>query len=102
MTWHGDTGLDYHHAVFNAFVTSMVLNSRLLEATPSRSSLIIAGHSLGNMVVSNAIAEGGLQPTRYFMLNASAPIEAYNRAQKVNEESLQMSSNMTVEDWYQY
>jgi len=102
VNWHGDTGLDYHHAVYNAFQTSMGLNAAISRAMPEPGPLTVAGHSLGNIVVSNAIAHGGLSPTRYFMINAAAPIEAYASDQAVGRNGVTMKDNMTEIDWQNY
>ncbi|HHJ18895.1 MAG TPA: alpha/beta fold hydrolase, partial [Gammaproteobacteria bacterium] len=102
VNWHGDTGLDYHHAVYNALQTSMHLNAGLSRAMPEPGPLIIAGHSLGNMVVSNAISQGGLAPSKYFMINAAVPIEAYDSAQTTGPNGATMATNMTEADWADY
>lgn len=83
VSWYGDTGkipftdssLNYHQAVFHAFQTGDVLANRLSFCD---GDLTVAAHSLGNVVASHAISEGGLAPERYYMINAAAPIEAYN------------------------
>jgi hypothetical protein len=82
VTWDGATGikingeyLDYHKAVFQAFQTG----DKLAEALSftSGADLTLAAHSLGNLVASHAIQAGAFAPTRYFMINAATPIEAY-------------------------
>ncbi len=82
VTWDGATGvkingeyLDYHKAVFQAFQTG----DKLAEALSftSGADLTVAAHSLGNLVASHAIQAGGFTPSRYFMINAATPIEAY-------------------------
>ena len=49
--------------------------------TTTRSSpnlgAVVIGHSLGNMVVSEAAVDHGLKYDRYYMLNAAVPMEAY-------------------------
>ena len=111
VTWHGDTGTDYHHAVYNAFQTSLNLKTFIDSAMINEPGpLSIAGHSLGNMVVSNAIAQGGLAPARYFMINAAVPIEAYDAAQKPSVDryagngatTFTMVERMTEADWSGY
>lgn len=83
VTWHGATGIklggsytDYHAAVYNAFQTGDALASAL--GFTSSADVTIAAHSLGNIVASQAIQSGGLVPTRYYMINCAAPIEAYD------------------------
>ncbi|MEM1223654.1 MAG: hypothetical protein AAGH40_12935, partial [Verrucomicrobiota bacterium] len=58
VTWHGDTAPDYHKAVYQAFKTSENLNQRL----GSYSNITIAAHSLGNVVISNAMEKHQFDP----------------------------------------
>jgi pimeloyl-ACP methyl ester carboxylesterase len=84
VAWHGfpDSLLpDYHSTVYNAFVSSRVLAEEVPNYTSDANSLTIAGHSLGNMVVSNAMAEFGLEADRYFLIDAAVPMEAYRADQ---------------------
>lgn len=76
VSWYGSTGLDYHKAVFHSFQAGDILGSKL--ALPAGADVTIAAHSLGNMLVSHAIQSGGFAPTRYYMINAAVPIEAYD------------------------
>ncbi|MGC6505233.1 MAG: hypothetical protein ACON39_01495, partial [Coraliomargaritaceae bacterium] len=89
---------DYHKAVYQAFVTSQHLAGELA----AYSNLTIAAHSLGNMVVSNAIAKHSFLPENYYLLNAATPIEAYNAAQTGNSSNADMNENMTEDDWKDY
>ena len=73
ITWNGDTGLDYHRAVYHAFQAGDELPRALGFLDESRTLLI--GHSLGNVVASQAV-QAGFKPGRYFLLNAALPIEA--------------------------
>lgn len=73
VTWNGDTGFDYHLAVYHAFQTGDAIPRALGFVDPSRTLLI--GHSLGNIVASQAV-QSGFSPSRYFLLNAALPIEA--------------------------
>lgn len=93
VTWHGATGLDYHKAVYQAFQTGDVLKAAL-NFTGS-ADVTIAAHSLGNMVVSHAIQSGGYSPSRYYMINAAVPIEAYDLA---NVDTAQRAA-MVEDDW---
>ncbi|BET65273.1 hypothetical protein ASA1KI_01910 [Opitutales bacterium ASA1] len=96
VTWHGATGLDYHRAVFHAFQTGDALAGAL--SFTGNADVTIAGHSLGNMVVSHAIQAGGLSPARYYMINAATPIEAY----AVGDVGPNESANMTELAWRTY
>lgn len=75
VTWYGDTGLDYHQAVFHAFQTGDALPEALSFLDLSQSTLM--AHSLGNMVVSHMLQESKLVPHRYLMVNAAVAAEAY-------------------------
>ena len=73
ITWNGDTGLDYHKAVFQAFQTGDEIPRALGFLDAARTTLI--AHSLGNIVASQSV-QAGFTPACYFMLNAALPIEA--------------------------
>ena len=88
VTWHGATGLDYHKGVFQAFQSGDALGAAL---SGLNGDVTVAAHSLGNMVVSHAIQQGGFTPDRYYMLNAAVAIEAY--------VSLAAEQDMVEEDW---
>ncbi|MEI6461978.1 MAG: hypothetical protein WCO73_08535, partial [Verrucomicrobiota bacterium] len=96
VTWNGDTGLDYHKAVYHAFQTGDLLGPRLYFIDPSKT--ILAAHSLGNMVACQAIQSGKLVPARYFMINAAVPIEAISP-----EDSTSMQTALMTEGaWRPY
>ncbi len=88
ISWYGDAGvggidvswmdwnMNYHKAVFNAFQTGDKLKDALKFT--KNEDVTIAAHSLGNIVVSHAVAEGGFSPNRYFMVNAAVAAEAYD------------------------
>jgi len=73
LTWNGDTGLDYHAAVFQAFLTGEGLPRALRFIDESRTTLV--AHSLGNIVACQGV-QAGFTPAHYFLLNAALPIEA--------------------------
>ncbi|MEY3607816.1 MAG: hypothetical protein RLZZ447_604, partial [Verrucomicrobiota bacterium] len=77
VLWPGDTGLDYHQSVFHAFQAGDAL-APALAAGGIGGDLAILAHSLGNLVASQAIAAGGLSVSRFLMLNAAVPAEAYD------------------------
>ncbi len=94
VTWYGDTGLDYHKAVFQAFQTGDALIESLGFLDFSNTSIM--AHSLGNMVASHALQESKLTPHRYLMINAAVAAEAfgYNNGQQAKE--------MTEDSWRPY
>ena len=83
VTWYGEEGQwpvfgitpDYYENVVNAFDTASNL-AVTVNALPGQK--YIAGHSLGNMVVSSAIADWGLNVNAYFAIDAAVAMEAYN------------------------
>ncbi len=99
VTWDGDTAPDYHNAVYRAFKTSAQMAAEL----GGFSNLTIAAHSLGNMVVSNAMENHSFTPNHYYLLNAATPIEAYNQVQTNNSsDNVDMEEYMTESDWKDY
>jgi hypothetical protein len=106
VTWRGNDGQlwdwipfvggltpDYYVNVEHAFETASNLVSTINASVPG--SKYIAGHSLGNMVVSSAIADHGLSVNAYFMLNAAVAMEAYNA-------SFDSRNIMRHPDWQNY
>jgi hypothetical protein len=88
VSWRGDAGVggidlsfldrnaNYHKPVFFALQTGDAL-ANALKFTGGK-DVTIAAHSLGNMVVSHAIADGGFSPGRYYMIDAAVAAEAYD------------------------
>ena len=81
VTWSGDIGfldgsVNYHGNVVSAFNTAKdlatVVNNNIAG------DKIVMAHSLGNMVVSSAIQDQSMQVSKYFLLNAAVPAEAYD------------------------
>ena len=95
VTWNGDTGLDYHKAVYHAFQTGDEVPRALGFLDASRTLLI--GHSLGNIVASQAV-QAGFTPAHYFLLNAALPIEALAG----RDNAQQQAAEMTEEYWRPY
>lgn len=73
--FHGDVSPDYYMNVMNAFATASNLVD-VVAALPGTNKVMLA-HSLGNMLVSSAAVDHGLEYSRYYMLNAAVPMEAY-------------------------
>jgi hypothetical protein len=95
VTWNGDTGLDYHKAVYHAFQTGDEVPKALGFIDSSRTLLI--GHSLGNIVASQAV-QAGFTPAHYFLLNAALPIEALAGRNNSQPQAVEM----TEEYWRPY
>ena len=99
VTWPGDTGtptaLNFHENAADAFNTA----SNLYYATTSVSNKTFIAHSLGNMVVSAAIEDYGLDVDKYFMLNCAVPSEAYDSSLASTATN---NNYMLHEDWEEY
>jgi len=102
VTWNGATGKDYHQAVINAFKTSGSMKGVAEEM--GGNDVVVAAHSLGNVVTSNAISHEGFSPTHYFMVNAAVPIEAYDPGQTdgTGKQAEEMAKWMTHDKWKPY
>jgi hypothetical protein len=90
VAWHGNetpgilpAGAYYHADVINAFQTASDLASAV-AALPGQK--YVAAHSLGNMVASSAIVDHGLNPQRYFMIDAAVAMEAYKATERHAED----------------
>jgi hypothetical protein len=94
VTWYGNDGQlaswvpffagvtpDYYTNVANAFLTASNL-AESVSALPGQK--YIAAHSLGNMLVSSAIADWNLNVNAYFMIDAAVAMEAYNASTSDN------------------
>ena len=107
VTWNGnppsprgDNPPDYHKAVENGLISAKILKDKL--SFTEGSSLAVLAHSLGNVLVSHAIANHGLQVNQYYIINGAVPIEAYDSTQTSNSSNSNMSRNMTEDRWKPY
>ena len=101
VTWEGDiggiNGLHYHEDVVSAFETAPHLVD---YANGLSGQKTVMAHSLGNMVVSSAIADHGMGVDKYFMLNAAIPSEAYDESSWNSDDS--GLNPMMHNDWAGY
>lgn len=95
VTWNGDTGLDYHQAVFQAFQTGDGLPRALRFVDEARTTLL--AHSLGNIVACQGV-QAGFTPAHFYLLNAALPLEAI-AGESVTETYLK---DMTEASWRPY
>ena len=90
--WRGDeglaAGLNYWANVENAFNSADDLAAFVNLINGSK---IIAGHSLGNVVVGSAIENFLMDVDHYFMINPAVAIEAYDATQ-LSEENMRHPS----------
>ena len=71
----GEVSPNYYINVKNAFVTAPHATASI-NALPGEK--VMLAHSLGNMLVSSAAKDYGLGYSKYYMLNAAVPMEAYD------------------------
>jgi hypothetical protein len=71
----GDVSPNYYINVRHAFMTAEQMTTDV-NALPGEK--IMLAHSLGNMLVSSASKDHGLVYSKYYMLNAAVPLEAYD------------------------
>lgn len=100
MTWDGDVGLfnglHYQEDVANALAVASNFNAQVSGVGGDK---IVLAHSLGNMVVSGAIQDHGLNVSKYFMLNAAVATECYRPA-SFNDTAA--GNYMLNADWVEY
>ena len=70
-----------------------------LSSFTGNADVTIAAHSLGNMVVSHAIQDGGFRPTRYYSVNAAVAREAYSQEGITHDERTRMVETLWKLYW---
>ena len=103
VQWRGNEGQvfevltpNYYGNVQNAFQTAPALSNAM--QTVQGPKWFIA-HSLGNMLVSAAIQDYGMEYEKYFMLNAAIAMEAFDPTNGITQVA---HDNMTPEAWTNY
>ena len=107
VAWYGNDGQywllgngfitpDYQVNVEHAFATAATLANELNQQGGKK---FIIAHSLGNMLVSAAIQDYGMEYEKYFMLNAAVAMEAFDPTGGATQES---HDKMTPEAWTNY
>lgn len=95
ITWNGNAAflnidligaLNYWGNVENAFYTADDL-AVVVNGLFSGNKKIIAGHSLGNMVIGSAMQDFGMNVDNYFMINPAVALEAYD-ATRLEQERM--------------
>ena len=66
---------DYYVNVKNAFQSAPAFVQACRDLPGEK---VVLAHSLGNMLVSSAAKDHGLDYSKYYMLNAAVPMEAYD------------------------
>lgn len=76
MPFYDKVSPDYYRNVEYAFRSAPALVSHCAALPGAK---VMLAHSLGNMLVSSAAADYGLDYVKYCMINAAVPMEAYDR-----------------------
>ena len=95
---------NYHSNVFNAFLTAPTLANFITTLT-NTGPVVVAAHSLGNMVTLSAISDWNAPISQYFMLDAAVPVEAIDPTAVTNMMTFSTWAGYTnrlfAADWYQ-
>lgn len=110
VTWYGSDSQkiigskhltpNYHVNVTHAFGCAPKLADFIttLRGTGENALIVnVAGHSLGNMVVSSAISDYNAPITRYFMIDAAVAAEAYDGI--IDSQVLDASTSIPHSEW---
>ncbi len=100
LYWRGNEGsdLNYQENAHNAFETAAVLAADPdVSGTPNK---VFIAHSLGNMLISSAIQDHGVNALRYIMLNAAVAAECYEST-TFNDNTV-AGNPMAHHDWLGY
>ena len=104
VTWSGDyhvafesfNGLHYHRDVRQALMSAPTLRNLVNQ---HGHDAVVIGHSLGNMVVSEALLKGAKAKT-YIMLDAAVASEAYRP--QLQAENIELLDKYVPSDWDGY
>lgn len=95
---------NYHTNVVNAFLTAPLLANFVATLT-NAGPVVVAAHSLGNMVTLSAISDWNAPISQYFMLDAAVAIEAIDSTSSTNVMIVSTwtgySNRLYASDWYQ-
>ena len=95
---------NYHTNVVNAFATAPLLADFVASLT-NIGPVVVAAHSLGNMVTLSAISDWNAPISQYFMLDAAVPIEAVDPTAVTNMMIYSTWTGYTnrlfASDWWQ-
>ena len=87
---------NFYGNVQNAFQTASALSNAMQEVQGPKWFI---AHSLGNMLVSAAIQDCGMQYEKFFLLNAAVAMEAFDPTGGITQAS---HDNMTPQAWTNY
>jgi Alpha/beta hydrolase of unknown function (DUF900) len=110
VTWEGadsqvlgEVTINYQTNVLNAFNTALPFAQ--FVATLTNGPVVVAAHSLGNMVVLDALDDYGAPISQYFMLDAAVPMEAIDPSTGTNINMIPSawqtySNRLYAANWY--
>lgn len=109
VTWFGNynwfgnwaSGLRYHDNALNAFMSADALKSLVEREQSSSGNRVLMAHSLGNMVVCEALRKG-LSVGKYFMLDAAVPSEAIDGTLQGATPQDDAYQKYVPSDWHGY
>ena len=87
---------NFYGNVQNAFQTASALSDAMQDVQGPKWFI---AHSLGNMLVSAAIQDCGMQYEKFFLLNAAVAMEAFDPTGGITQAS---HDNMTPQAWTNY
>jgi len=91
---------DYYKNVEHAFRSAPALVSQCAALPGAK---VMLAHSLGNMLVSSAAVDHGLNYVKYCMINAAVPMEAYDRQayapQMIDKAWTSVSNGLWASRW---
>ena len=111
VDWYGDysqfeipfydnVSPDYYKNVEHAFRSAPALVSQCAALPGAK---VMLAHSLGNMLVSSAAVDHGLNYVKYCMINAAVPLEAYDRQayapQMIDKAWTSVSNGLWASRW---
>ena len=95
---------NFHTNVVNAFLTAPLL-ANFVSSLSNSGPVVVAAHSLGNMVTLSAINDWNAPISQYFMLDCAVPIEAIDPTAITNvmiiSTWMSYSNRLYASDWYQ-
>ena len=91
---------DYYVNVKNAFLTAPIFAQ---DCNNLPGEKVVLAHSLGNIIVSAAAKDNGLFYSKYYMLNAAVPMEAYDidadEQAMIDTEWMNVPLHYRASDW---
>jgi hypothetical protein len=96
---------NYYTNIVNAFLTAPNLANFITTLT-NIGPVVVAAHSMGNVVTLSAISDWNAPISQYFMMDAAVPLEAIDpgvgtNIAMVDSAWMEYSNRLYASDWYQ-